>query len=159
MNKVNDLFLEASSPTLNYKMGNFYFSPSYLQAGLIIFLLFLLVLTFARLRRLYLQWSLKGALSMLFIGFFTALIIEGFFLIGGRTMFTELLGWKNPPKPISVALDAGREKLVKVLGVSSQIPSSKASEPLTAGKLLEFFAGLSASDQRAVKTIICKPGE
>jgi hypothetical protein len=157
MDKVNDLFMKASSPSLNYKMGDLYFSPSYLQAGLIVFLLFLLVLTFARLRRLYLQWSLKGALSMVFVGFFLALIIEGFFLIGGRTMLTELLGWKNPPKPISVALDAGREKLVNVLGTTSEVPSSKASEPLTPSQLLEEFMNLTSSDQQAVKTIICKP--
>lgn len=41
------------------------------------------------------------------------LIWEGFLLIGGKLAITEVVGWKNPPKPISIVLDNGRAKLIK----------------------------------------------
>jgi hypothetical protein len=60
---------EVFKKTIDLNFGNFSFSPSYIQAGGIVFLLFLLVLTLARVRRLYVKWNLSGASSMIFIGF------------------------------------------------------------------------------------------
>lgn len=82
-----------------------------LKAGAIVVLLFLLVLSLAQVRRHFVRWGAKGGLIGLFFGFLLALILEGFLLIGGKTALTEILGWKNPPKPVSVALDKGREAL------------------------------------------------
>jgi len=39
------------------------------------------------------------------------LILEGFLLVGGKTVLLDLLGWKNAPKPISIILDSGRNNL------------------------------------------------
>ena len=36
---------------------------------------------------------------MLFWGMVLTVIIEGFFILSGRTIFTEILGMKNVPKP------------------------------------------------------------
>lgn len=157
MNPLIDIYQKALIPSLNYQIGNISFTPSYLQAGAIIFLLFLLVLTFARLRRLYLSWSIKGGLSLLFVGFFLALILEGFFVIGGRTVFTEILGWKNPPKPIGLALDAGREKLVKVLGITDEIPSSKAQDKVDTQLIIDLFDQLNPQESQIIKDYICQP--
>src|SRR4030067_1963214 len=97
-----------------YNIKGIYIEPTYWQAFAIVFLLFLLVLTFARLRHLYVHWSVsKPAVSFIFYGFLLALVVEGFLIISGRTLFTEILGWKNAPKPVSTILDAGRVKLVK----------------------------------------------
>src|SRR3989344_3611937 len=103
--------------SIDLNFGGISFSPSLLQAGAIVALVFLLLLSVAQLRRHFIDWSVKGALFGIFIGFFLALILEGFLIIGGRTALTELLGWKSPPKPIANVLDAGRAKLVDVLGI------------------------------------------
>jgi len=143
---------------INFKIGNLDISPTYWQAALIFFLIFLLVLTLARVRSLYLNWSLgKSAMAMLFWGFVLTIIFEGFFLIGGRTLFTEILGWKSAPKPISTALDIGRERLINVLGVTEEIPSSYASEEIDISKLIDEINKLDADELEEVQSAVCAP--
>lgn len=145
------------APVDTYQVGELVFTPSYLHAAVVVFLLFLLVLTLARLRRLYISWSLTGAVKMLGIGFVLAIIVEGFLLLGGRTLFTELLGWENAPKPIATVLDMGREKLVKVLGVDQEIPESSAEQKPTIEKIIGQYQSLPPEEAEEFKNIICAP--
>ena len=85
--------------TLNLNVGNFSISPAYWEVVAIVFLLFLLVITLAHVRHVYVHWSFKTNWSMLFMGFLLALILEGFLIVGGKTILIELFGWKNAPKP------------------------------------------------------------
>lgn len=101
-------------------LSKYSMAPAYVQAIVIIALLFLLVVSLAQFRQHFVKWSLKGGLVGLFFGFIFALILEGFLLVGGHTIVTSLLGWKNAPKPISTVLDIGREKLINVLGISDK---------------------------------------
>lgn len=141
----------------HYKLGNFYFEPSYFQVGLIIFLIFLLLLSLARVRHLFVSWSLgKHSVAIFVWGFIVALIVEGFFILAGRTMFTEILGWKNPPKPIAHLLDLGRNRLVYVLGESTEIKISQAKES-SVNELIKIFFSLSTEEKQRVKAEICKP--
>lgn len=142
---------------LNFKLGELSFSPTFYQAGAIVVLLFLLVLSLASLRRHLIGWSLRGALFGLFFGFLLALIFEGFLIIGGRTAVTGILGWKDAPKPVLTALDAGRTKLVQVLGVTQEIPESVAQEKSNPEKVLESFQTLTPDEARRVRTQICEP--
>lgn len=130
---------------------------SYLQAGAIIFLIFFLVLSLAQLRRHYVDMSFKGAVFGIFFGFLLALFLEGFLIIGGRTAITEVLGWKNAPKPLSVALDAGREKLIKVLGITDKIPSSNAQEVTSVDNAVSVLQSLNPADVKKVKALFCQP--
>ena len=123
----------------------------------IVFLVFLLILTLAQIRRHYVNWSLKGGLFGIFFGFLLALILEGFLLIGGKTALTEFLGWKNAPKPLSVALDAGRAKLVQVLGIRDQIPESLASTNSSLDQVVETIQSLNPTDVGKLKSLICQP--
>lgn len=158
METVQQISQKTSVSTLNFNLGEFQFSPSYIQAAAIIFLLFLLVLTFARLRRMLVHWSLgKSGVAMLFWGFLLALILEGFLILGGRTLFTEIVGWKNAPKPILNVLDAGRDKLVDVLGVTDQIPISTAHEDPTLQGVISDFQSLSSDEAEEVRSTICRP--
>ena len=143
--------------TFNLSLGNFTFSPSFIQAGAVVLLLFFLLIVLATMRRHFIDWSFKGALFGLFFGFLLALILEGFLIIGGRTAITEILGWENAPKPLVNAIDVGREKLVNVLGVSEEIPYSVAKENPTMDDAIEVFQGLSPEDSRRVKSLICVP--
>ncbi|MDP3013275.1 MAG: hypothetical protein Q8M92_03470, partial [Candidatus Subteraquimicrobiales bacterium] len=59
--------------------------------------------------------TLKGVLVGIFFGFLLTLLLEGFLLVAGRTAVTELLSWKNAPKPISTVLDIGKEKLTDII--------------------------------------------
>lgn len=148
---------EVFKKTIDLNFGNFTFSPSYIQAGAIVLLLFLLVLTLARVRRLYVNWNLSGASSMIVIGFVLALILEGFLLIGGRTMLTEILGWENAPKPIKNALVVGRAKMVKVLGVTEEIPDSYADDIPDLYDIVTEFQSLNSDDAEKFRSMICVP--
>lgn len=137
-------------------LGKFSIPITYIQAGAVIFLIFLLVLVLAQFRRHFVDWSLKGAIFGTFFGFLLALILEGFLIVGGRTALTSILGWKNPPALISVALDAGRGKLIQVLGINSQIPSSLAKEGTTVAGTVELLQSLNPADIEKVRAIFCQ---
>jgi hypothetical protein len=143
--------------TVNINLGKFHLPVPYIEVAAIIFLLFLLVLSLAQFRRHYVDWSLKGAVFGVFFGFLLALILEGFLIIGGKTALTEVLGWKNAPKPISVALESGRTKLINVLGVTDQIPSSDAYEEPSVENAVSVLQNLNPSDMKKVKNLICQP--
>jgi len=137
-------------------LGKFSLPVTYLEAGAVIFLLFLLILTMAQVRRHYVSWSLKGGVFGIFFGFLLALILEGFLLIGGKTVLTEALGWENAPKPIQVALDSGRSKLIQVLGIEDQIPTSVAKENVTVQGAIQTLQSLNPADVKKVKSLLCQ---
>jgi hypothetical protein len=128
---------------------------SYIQAILIVVMLFLLIYTLGHLRHTYVGWSVKGIMPGLTFGFALAIILEGLFLIGGKTVFSELIGWKDAPKPVSTVLDASREKLVDVLGVKDEIPSSRASEPDTAASILSRVDRLDTNEKDKLQELLC----
>jgi hypothetical protein len=143
--------------SFNFTLGNTLFSSSYFLAGLIVFLLFILVLTLAQVRRHFIDWSFKGGIFGIFWGFLLALILEGFLLISGRTAVTEVLGWKNAPKPILTALDLGRAKLVNVLGMSTEIPATSAKTNTTSEEVVKIFQTLNPSEAKKARFSICQP--
>lgn len=143
--------------TFDFNLGNYNLSASYLQAGAILGLLFLLVLTLAQVRRHFIEWSFKGALFGLFFGFLLALILEGFLIVGGKTALTEVVGWKNAPQPILSALDAGRLRLVQVLGISTQIPNSSAKIKIAPDEVIRSFQSLTPAEIVKVRKMICQP--
>ena len=149
--------IETLQKSFDLHIGSINMPFSYLQAGAIIFLIFLLVLSLAQLRRHYVDMSFKGAVFGIFFGFLLALFLEGFLIIGGRTAITEVLGWKNAPKPLSVALDAGREKLIKVLGITDKIPSSNAQEVTSVDNAVSVLQSLNPADVKKVKALFCQP--
>lgn len=148
---------EVFAKTFDFNLGNLNFSPSYLHALGIVFLIFLLILTLARIRRTYVSWNLGSAGSTMFIGFVLALILEGFLILGGRTILTEMLGWENAPKPIKNALTISREKLVEVLGVTDEIPSSYAEEEPNLYDFITEFQRLSPEEAEEFRSMVCQP--
>jgi len=143
----------------NFNLGKFSFSSSYIQAGVVVALLFILVLMLAQLRRHFFDWSIKGALFGLFFGFLLALVLEGFLIIGGKTVITQVLGWKDAPKPLANILEVGRDKLIQVLGeqVEIQIPDAIAKLNPTFKDGVTFFQSLNPSEAQKLKNFICKP--
>ncbi len=129
--------------------SNISVAPTYIQAGAIIFLLFLLVVSLAQFRQHFVKWSMKGGLVGLFFGVLLTLILEGFLLLSGHTAITGVLGWKTAPKPISTALDLGKEKLTKVLGVGTDNPTSN--------DVITIMQSLPPSEISKIKAIICTP--
>ena len=143
----------------NFDLGKFSFSSSYIQAGVVVVLLFILILMLAQLRRYFVDSSVKGALFGLFFGFLLALILEGFLIIGGKTAITQILGWKDAPKPIANLLEVGRGELIKVLGqqVEVKIPDAVAKLNPTFDDAVTFFQSLNPSEAQKLKNFICKP--
>ncbi len=134
--------------------GGFVFSPNYLQAGLIVLCIFLLILTFGMLQHRFNHWTVKGILPGIGLGFLLAILLESILLISGRTVMTEVVGWKNAPKPISNALEASRGRLVEVLGVST-VPESNANEKPTIGGIMSQYENLSDNEQESLQSLVC----
>jgi hypothetical protein len=133
-------------------------APTYWQAATILLLIFLLIFTLARMRYIYVHWHLsKTSLAMMFWGFVLTLILEGFLWLGGRTVLTSVLGWKNPPKPIATTLDTGREHLREVLGETAEIDSAKAKEPPTYQSVVFDYQELEDEDKSTVQKFVCEP--
>lgn len=149
-------FLNNFSGNFILKIGKFSLPLPYWQAIAVVILLFLLIILMAGFRRHYVDWSFKGALFGIFFGFLLALILEGFLLIGGRTALTSVLGWKNPPSFIADALDAGKTKLVQVLGIKTEIPSSFAKDNTGVQSAIQVLQNLSPGDTKTIKSIFCK---
>lgn len=78
-------------------------------------------------------------------------------IVGGKTALTEIAGWKNAPQPLQAALDAGRSKLVKVLGVTEEIPHSVAKEDPEVEDVIDIFQSLDPSESSKVRKLICEP--
>lgn len=105
--------LDFAFKTFSFKIGNLTISPNYLTAFFILLLLFMLVFTMARMHHMFIKWSFKGSVVGVLIGFILALIVEGFFIVGGSTILTATFGWKTAPKPIAKMLDESKTKLEK----------------------------------------------
>lgn len=142
---------------LYYKLGAFEVSPSHYQVGIILFLVFLLLLSLARVRRMFIHWSFgRQSIAIFAWGFIVALIVEGFFILAGRTMFTELLGLRNLPKPISSFIDLGRSRVYQVLGESVEIKESSAVSDPDAQSLIKSFFLLDEQGKKEVKNQVCR---
>ena len=137
--------------------GGIVFAPSYLQAGLVVFCIFLLILSFSMLQHRQAHWTVKGIMPGVAFGFTMALVIEAVLLVGGRTMLTEVLGWKDAPKPISNALEASRSHLVDVLGVTDTVSESNASEKPTVGGVVQSYESLPEDERESLQNLICVP--
>lgn len=133
-----------------YDVRGLKIEPTYWQVAVMVVLIFLLVFTIARMRYLYVHWSLgKSAWAMLFLGFILAIVIEGLLILSGRTLLTEVLAWKGAPKPISTLLTLSRNKLVDVLGVTEEIPTYQS--------VMGDYESLSTTEMEDVKKFICQP--
>ena len=141
-----------------FKIGNLNINATYWEAAVILVLLFLLVFTFARMRYMYVHWSMgKHAFAMLFWGIVLTIIVEGFLMLTGRTIFTEILGLKHIPKPFGTFLNIGRDRLVNVLGEESEIPSSYAESKLNSDQMYSLYIKMDAAETQKLQSIICQP--
>lgn len=145
--QINKVLIDIPLP------GGLFFSPTYLQAGLIVILIFLLILLLGQLRRRLIDWEFKGIVPGLIMGFLLATVLEGFLLVSGSTALIKVLGWKNAPKPISNVLDVGRNKFKQVLGDSdTKIEIREASST----SVLEDYRKLNSSQAKTVRLMICQ---
>ena len=148
--------LQSFTGQLNFNLGKLEIPIPYWQAIAVVVLVFFLIMLMARYRRHVVDFSLRGAVFGIFFGFLLALIIEGFLVIGGRTALTSVLGWKNPPPFIASALDTGKSKLIQVLGITTEIPSSYANESVTVQSAIEVLQKLTPDDTKKLQSIFCK---
>lgn len=145
--------------SFSLNVGNTIIEPTYWQAVAIVLLLFLLVFTIARMRYLYLHWSIGGKSPMSFFvwGFLLALIIEGIFVIFGKTIITEFLAIDNAPKPISTVIEGSREKIIDVLGVQDEIPTAVAKSAPTYQTVVKDYKELSEDEKGKARAFMCMP--
>lgn len=128
---------------------NFSIAPTYLKAGSLVFLIFLLVISLAQFRHHFVRWSFKGGLMGLFFGFLFTILIEGFLIVSGNTFLTAVFGWRDPPKPFKTAIELGRERLTNVLGTKT--------EELEAKDAMTVLQSLNPDEIKKIKAIICTP--
>lgn len=102
---------------MKLQLGNISIAPNVWQAAIIIVLIFVLILVLAYMSHNFMQWSLSGFGIGLVIGIILTIILEGFLLIGGRTVLTNVLKVNNAPEPVQKVLDDGHTRLLEVLEV------------------------------------------
>lgn len=153
---VDDVIIAATNPINTYTIGGLEFRIEVWMAIVVVFLIFLLILTFARLRHVYVGWSFKGFFPAMIFGFLLTLIVEGLMIVSGRTLLTEILGIENAPKPISTALDEGKAKLVEVLGESDVVILDENIN-ISYENVVDGYELLSPSEKEQVELMICKP--
>ena len=129
--------------------NNFSVAPTYIKAGAIVFLIFLLVISLAQFRHHFVKWSFKGGLMGLFFGFLFTILIEGFLIVNGNTFLTAIFGWRNPPKPFKTAIEIGRDRLTDVLGTAVEKPTAKDA--------ITVLQSLNPDEISKIKAIICTP--
>lgn len=149
-----EFIYEMLAKTVNVKFGNFNIPIPYVEVTAIVFLVFLLILSMAQFRRHWVDWSFKGALFGIFFGILLTITVESFLLTKGKTVVTELVGWKNAPKPITRVLDVGRGKLIQVLGSQDASASAEIGVPIGA---LQVFQSLKPDERKKIQTLICEP--
>ncbi len=135
--------------SIKSQTGNIHFAPGVTQAGIIIFLAFLLLIVMARMTRSYLSWYTSGWWIWTGLGFLLAVVIEGFFVISGSTIFTSILGWESAPKPVQSVIDTSRSKLIDVLGAEDTKPTSET--------IISGFYELDQESASKVRTSLCTP--
>lgn len=92
-------------------------APNVWEAVAIVAFIFAIILLLAYMSHNFLEWSLSGAGIGIIVGFILALILEGFLIVGGKTVITAALGWKNAPAPIQNILTTGHKQLLDALNV------------------------------------------
>ncbi|MCX7928225.1 MAG: hypothetical protein N2558_00880 [Patescibacteria group bacterium] len=143
--------------TFPFNFFGFEIEPTYWQAAVIIILLFLLIFTLARVRYLYVHWSLgSSAWAMLLWGFLLAIILEGLILFSGKTILIHILGWENIPQPVGLFLDSGKEKFLQVLGVTDNSYERKVLN-LNYQEVVQSFRNLSDFEKKKARIFICEP--
>ena len=149
MERLQPIVKILNKPFGVYEFKGISIEPRYWMAGAVVILVFLLLLSLARLRYEYVHWSVsKPSLAMIFWGFIIAILFEGLLLVFGKTMFTEILGWNNAPKPISTIIDIGRNKFVNVMGASDEKASYKS--------VVNDYESLGEKESKMVKDYVCK---
>jgi hypothetical protein len=150
-------YLQLFTKSFSLSLGKLTIPLVYWQVAAILLIIFIILFAFARLQRSNVNWSFRGALFGVFFGFLLALLLEGFLIIAGKTVFTEIAGWKNAPKPLAHALDAGRERLVEVLGVTDEVPVSYANSSPTSKDAIQVLQSLNPDEMKKVRDLICIP--
>jgi len=143
--------------TFQINLGKISIPIPYWEAAILVILIFFLIVSLAQIRKEKVDWSFKGGLIGIFIGFLLALTLEGFLITGGHTALTTFLGWKNPPAPLAQALDLGRSKLINVLGINTETPTLFNKDGSTVQETVQIIQSLNPADLKKVKNILCTP--
>ncbi len=94
MNLVNLDFLSTGilGKSVPLRLFNMDFQFAYWEIGAIVFLIFLLILSLAHMRRHFVDWSVKGAVFGFFLGVIVTLVVVGILLLKGIRIDTKVLG-------------------------------------------------------------------
>jgi hypothetical protein len=137
--------------SLKTQAGGLAMSESWVKVAIIIGLVFLLLLVVAKMTRGYMSWYTNFWWLWTGLGFLLAIVVEGFFLLSGGTVFTSVLGWEGAPKPIQAVLSQGRERLKEVLEENAPTPTTES--------VLDEYELLDEASSAKVQAQICTPPE
>ena len=158
----------AQIPTLASSLG-ISFGESSLRTLFILAGVFLLLVLLGLTRKHLLGYSFKGGYAGFGLGVIFTLVIEILLLLGGRTLLTESLGWKDAPPALTETFDRGKEEVAKDLGVEKasdlEIGFSTASDSASsqrenfdnAESFLSSYQKLTPLEAGKVKSRVCAP--
>lgn len=88
------------------------------------------------------------------MGFILAIILEGFLIMSGKTIFVQIIGLENMPKPISTFLDESRQELVEVLGEDQSCEIESLDSTINA--TLDAYSQLPDDQKTTIQKVICE---
>lgn len=129
-----------------------------LEVVMVVVLLFVLVLTFGQLRHRLVHWHMKGIVPGVALGMIITLIIQGALLMLGGNLLKNALGWQGAPRPVAVAIETGKEKLVEVLSDTDEIiiETSDDRQKATIGGIMESYGDLTSEEQISLQSLVCE---
>lgn len=94
MNLINLDFLSTGilGKTISLRLLNMDFQFTYWEIGAVVFLIFLLILSLAHMRRHFVDWSLKGAIFGFVFGVIITIVVGGVLILRGIKIDTKVLG-------------------------------------------------------------------
>lgn len=141
--------------TFDLEIAGYTIKPEYWHAGVIVLLVFMILLAFARYRHQKVKWGLQGFIPTVLLGFVLAIFLEIGLLLSGKTLMTEVLGWENAPKPISAIIDTGRTRMVQVLG-ETDMSVLNGDANSVGDEIILLYTSLEQDEADKVKDIICR---
>ena len=128
----------------------------YLKIIFVVLFSFIIVLTLARTRKLFIKSSFQGLNHGIIIGILIMLVVDLIILAGlsDKSKLEKIVSGEAGPEIIKEIAFSGMTNLSQVLGSQTIIAPRKV---MTAKELINDFLGLSDDEATKVRDLLCPP--
>lgn len=128
----------------------------YLKIIFAVLFLFFIVLVLARMRKLFVQTSFRGAWFGLAVGIILMIFIDLIIIVGlsDKTKLQKITSGEAGPEIVKEVAISGMTNLSQVLGAQTIISRKRS---LTAKELINDFLSMPESEAEKVRDLLCPP--